>query len=77
MPAIAAESRKYLLELKNTVKPLLFTSQYPPGTHVLVVEDDDGMRQMITDYLVDNDIRVTGLCNGNGVKVETGVRGVS
>ncbi|WP_438943662.1 response regulator transcription factor [Noviherbaspirillum malthae] len=67
MPAIAAEPRTYSLALKNTVEPMPFTSSYPSEPHVLVVEDDDGMRQMITDYLVDNDICVTSLCNGNGI----------
>lgn len=67
MPAITTQARKYMLEQESTVESLPSTSPYSAATHVLVVEDDDGMRQMIIDYLVDNDICVTGLCNGNGI----------
>ncbi len=35
--------------------------------HVLAVDDDPSIRQMITDYLGDNDIRVTGLENGSRI----------
>lgn len=35
--------------------------------HVLVVDDDEGVRQMIVDYLGDNDIRTTALPDGRGV----------
>jgi two-component system OmpR family response regulator len=31
------------------------------GAHVLAVDDDPSVRQMICDYLADNEIRVTGL----------------
>jgi two-component system, OmpR family, response regulator len=37
------------------------------SVHVLAVDDDPSVRQMIADYLVDNDIRVTTLPNGSGV----------
>ncbi|WP_151635969.1 response regulator transcription factor [Noviherbaspirillum aerium] len=67
MSAIATESRRYFLDQKSSVEPQPITSPYSAKTHVLVVEDDDGMRQMITDYLVDNDICVTGLSNGTGI----------
>ncbi|WP_082551538.1 response regulator [Massilia sp. Root351] len=36
-------------------------------THVLVVDDDAGVRQMIVDYLGDNDIRATALPDGREV----------
>ena len=35
--------------------------------HVLVVDDDPSVRQMITDYLGDNDIRVTALASGRDI----------
>lgn len=36
--------------------------------HVLAVDDDPSMRQMIADYLGDNDIRVTAHENGSGIE---------
>src|SRR5262245_39237073 len=35
--------------------------------HVLAVDDDPSVRQMITDYLGDNDMRVTTLANGRDI----------
>jgi DNA-binding response OmpR family regulator len=35
--------------------------------HVLIVDDDPSVRQMITDYLGDNDIRVTALASGRDI----------
>jgi len=35
--------------------------------HVLAVDDDPSVRQMIADYLGDNDIRVTALSNGRDI----------
>ena len=35
--------------------------------HVLAVDDDPSVRQMITDYLGDNDIRVTTLASGRDI----------
>ena len=35
--------------------------------HVLAVDDDPSVRQIIADYLGDNDIRVSTLANGRGV----------
>ncbi|MCC2954352.1 response regulator [Massilia sp. IC2-477] len=37
------------------------------SVHVLTVEDDPSIRQMIVDYLGDNDIRVTALPDGRGM----------
>jgi len=37
------------------------------SAHVLAVDDDPSVRQMITDYLADNDIRVTALTNGRQI----------
>lgn len=39
----------------------------PALRHVLVVDDDPQIRQMVTDYLGDNDIRVTSLSAGRGI----------
>ena len=39
----------------------------PPSVHVLVVDDDPSVRQMIADYLGDNDMRVTSLASGREV----------
>jgi DNA-binding response OmpR family regulator len=35
--------------------------------HVLAIDDDPSVRQMIVDYLTDNDVRVTALASGHGV----------
>jgi two-component system, OmpR family, response regulator len=35
-----------------------------PSVHVLVVDDDPSIRQLIADYLGDNEIRVTALASG-------------
>jgi two-component system, OmpR family, response regulator len=47
------------------VSPLSVTPSTP--VHVLVVDDDPSVRQMIADYLGDNDIRVTDLGTGRQV----------
>jgi DNA-binding response OmpR family regulator len=39
----------------------------PASTHVLVVDDDPLMRQMVVDYLSDNDIQVTALAGGREI----------
>jgi two-component system, OmpR family, response regulator len=35
--------------------------------HVLIVDDDPSMRQMVVDYLSDNDIKVTALASGREI----------
>ena len=37
------------------------------SVHVLAIDDDPSVRQMIVDYLTDNDVRVTALASGHGV----------
>jgi len=37
------------------------------AAHVLVVDDDPSVRKMITDYLGDNDVRVTALAGGHEI----------
>jgi two-component system OmpR family response regulator len=36
-------------------------------THVLAVDDDPSVRQMIADYLTDNDVRVTAIASGREI----------
>lgn len=50
-----------------TVKEHLAAEPTVASTHVLVVDDDPSVRQMVTDYLGDNDIKVTALANGRGI----------
>ena len=44
------------------------TATAPSSAHVLAIDDDPSVRQMIADYLGDNDIRVTTLESGRGVE---------
>ncbi len=39
----------------------------PAATHVLVVDDDPSIRQMVVDYLGDNEIQVTALASGREI----------
>jgi two-component system, OmpR family, response regulator len=39
----------------------------PAPSHVLVIDDDPSMRQMIADYLGDNDMQVTTLASGQAI----------
>src|SRR6185436_15881677 len=39
----------------------------PAPTHVLIVDDDPSIRQMIVDYLGDNEIRVTAVASGREI----------
>jgi two-component system, OmpR family, response regulator len=43
------------------------TTAAASSMHVLAIDDDPSVRQLIVDYLGDNDIRVTALENGRGV----------
>jgi two-component system, OmpR family, response regulator len=44
----------------------------PASTHVLVVDDDPSIRQMVADYLGDNEMQVTALANGGEIALVTG-----
>ena len=35
--------------------------------HLLVVDDDGGLRELLTDYLSRNGFRVTGVADGRGL----------
>jgi DNA-binding response OmpR family regulator len=37
------------------------------ATHVLIVDDDPSIRQMVVDYLADNDIRATSVASGREI----------
>ena len=37
------------------------------STHVLAVDDDPSVRQMIADYLADNEVRVTAVASGRAI----------
>ncbi len=51
---------------ENTA-PMATTSQATTTAHVLAVDDDPSVRQMIADYLGDNDVRVTTLASGRDI----------
>jgi len=44
----------------------------PAPTHILVVDDDPSIRQMVVDYLGDNEMQVTALASGNDIARVTG-----
>jgi len=44
----------------------------PAPTHVLVVDDDPSIRQMVVDYLGDNEMQVTALPSGKEIDRVTG-----
>ena len=37
------------------------------SAHVLIVDDDPSVRELVVDYLTDNDIKVTALANGRDI----------
>jgi two-component system, OmpR family, response regulator len=39
----------------------------PGATHILVVDDDPSIRQMVVDYLGDNDMQVTAISSGRDI----------
>ncbi len=45
------------------------TEAMPASVHVLAIDDDPSVRQMIADYLSDNDIRVTAAGSGKEIAV--------
>ncbi len=47
--------------------PMLSNDSLPSGMHILLVDDDPGIQELIADYLGDNGIRVTGLAGGRGI----------
>ena len=51
----------------SAVKPKQSTVVTSSTAHVLAIDDDPSIRQMIADYLGDNDIRVTTLASGREI----------
>jgi two-component system OmpR family response regulator len=51
----------------SSVKPKQSTIASSSTAHVLAIDDDPSIRQMIADYLGDNDIRVTTLNSGREI----------
>lgn len=47
--------------------PVLLNTPLPNGMHILLIDDDPGIRDLISDYLNDNGIRVTSLASGRGI----------
>jgi DNA-binding response OmpR family regulator len=45
----------------------MVTNQSATAAHVLAVDDDPSVRQMIADYLADNEVRVTTLATGREI----------
>jgi two-component system, OmpR family, response regulator len=51
----------------ESVQTMPSTEVTPAGVHVLAIDDDPSVRQMIADYLGDNDIRVTVAGSGKEI----------
>jgi two-component system OmpR family response regulator len=51
----------------NEADSILLEAPQVSIAHILAVDDDPSVRQMIVDYLGDNDIRVTALANGRQI----------
>jgi two-component system OmpR family response regulator len=55
------------MRMSATVSPVV-QPEHPATIHALVIDDDPCVRQMIVDYLGDNDMRVTALPDGRQVE---------
>jgi DNA-binding response OmpR family regulator len=51
----------------NEAESVFLEAPQVSTAHVLAVDDDPSVRQMVSDYLGDNDIRVTALANGRQI----------
>jgi len=51
----------------ESVRTMPSTEVTPAGVHVLAIDDDPSVRQMVADYLADNDIRVTVAGSGKEI----------
>src|SRR6202158_458844 len=56
-----------LTRVLESVQTMPSTEVTPAGVHVLAIDDDPSVRQMIADYLTDNDIRVTVVGSGKEI----------
>jgi DNA-binding response OmpR family regulator len=52
---------------KNTHDPRLEKPAAAAGRHVLVIDDDPAMRDMIADYLVSQNFKVSAVADGDGM----------
>src|SRR6476469_1555178 len=51
----------------NGVESAFLGTAQMSTAHIIAVDDDPSIRQMIADYLGDNEIRVTALATGHGI----------
>lgn len=56
-----------MLLSSGRVQAIAMMGESPAPVHVLAVDDDASIRQMIGDYLGDNEIEVTALESGHGI----------
>jgi len=55
------------MEASQAVTTAVTVTTMTTTAHVLAVDDDPSVRQMIADYLTDNDVRVTTLASGREI----------
>jgi two-component system OmpR family response regulator len=55
------------METSQAVTTAVTVTTMTTTAHVLAVDDDPSVRQMIADYLTDNDVRVTTLASGREI----------
>ena len=55
------------MEASQAVTTAVMVTAMTTTAHVLAVDDDPSVRQMIADYLTDNDLRVTTLASGRDI----------
>jgi len=56
-----------LIETEATVDKAVEKDESAVTGHILAVDDDPSVRKMISDYLTDNDLRVTALASGREI----------
>jgi len=56
-----------LIETEATVDKAVEKDEPAVTGHILAVDDDPSVRKMISDYLTDNDLRVTALASGREI----------
>ena len=65
--AATVEAQCWLEYLESVPTMPCDGSDVPAPVHVLAIDDDPSVRQMIADYLTDNDIQVTALGSGKDI----------
>jgi two-component system OmpR family response regulator len=56
-----------LLRVHESVPTMPLVEVTPAPVHILAVDDDPSVRQLIADYLADNDIQVTAVGSGKAI----------